>query len=915
MARTCVCGYAVPDGRKFCESCGIPSPKPNNLTSNKLASSIVSSSPCVACGKTLDTSDTAGVFSKDVSYHLNCLACVKCSKKMTEGEKFSLNFKGKPVCATCVDKCAGCDTPCKDSHSVALDQTWHKQCFRCFECKTELEKGFYEEEKRPFCSSKCIDAHLEKSAPSKQNKDKKDGKDKKDKKDKSNSSNVKPTKAVPPDLIVKSNYKRNITHPTNEVQRQEFTKGGILEKFEWKGDGPSQYEWGIVNTCEVHFSVTFDFSGSARFDFHGPEKQTFLVKSGESRSCVWGVQQEGDGCKLGMKFNAQIIPLSDEEKKAKIAEENKHVQHDIDAFNIHMKSLDVKKSSFENILSACQKNNVKFVDKDFPPVSSSLFDRTKEEKNPFGDVCWRRASEFLEVGYDVFEGGVSPNDIHQGKLGDCWFMCSIASVAENEHLIQDIFLTKKANIEGCYQLRLCVRGEWTVITLDDYFPCYPGGGPMFSRNNGPELWVLLLEKAYAKIHGNYALLRSGQPKCGMQDLTGCPVEHFNMDDDAIKAEIKSGEWWKKLLAWGKADLIMAAGTSGEDHCTQHGVDPKDGPGLVSGHAYTIIDVKEAGGVKLLNIRNPWGRFEWNGAWGDESSLWTEQMKALFKPVFAADGCFWMSYEDFLKFFSDINVCFRRSVECKEWSVDREVLKFEMQPAGSSSLCVADRHFLLNIPNGGHAEVFAALHQADKRIRDTTNIDFGLMVCEIKSGKVSAVLADSRLEIDRDCQTTVTVPSGTYRVIPYSSGLTQRKLGLKTVSVICSVHLDIKVHGVDYLAPCPANNELLAQALQVQIIKAGEKNEMTSHLVQYQYIHDIGASFFVVAIHMEPEFKEAKALSITLDYSQSTNAVSSQGSLKHTKKFVPGDFHIMHWMGADVAGAPFSLAGAFEFEGV
>ena len=51
--------------------------------------------------------------------------------------------------------------------------------------------------------------------------------------------------------------------------------------------------------------------------------------------------------------------------------------------------------------------------------------------------------------------------------------------------------------------------------------------------------------------------------------------------------------------------------------------PLGGPGLVSGHAYSLLAAKElSNGVRLVKLRNPWGRFEWKGAWSDNSELWT-----------------------------------------------------------------------------------------------------------------------------------------------------------------------------------------------------------------------------------------------------------------------------------------------------
>lgn len=53
-------------------------------------------------------------------------------------------------------------------------------------------------------------------------------------------------------------------------------------------------------------------------------------------------------------------------------------------------------------------------------------------------------------------------------------------------------------------MRLCVAGEFCNIIVDDNLPWDPANDNFaFSRAKGSELWVLLLEKAWSKINGNY----------------------------------------------------------------------------------------------------------------------------------------------------------------------------------------------------------------------------------------------------------------------------------------------------------------------------------------------------------------------------------------------------------------------------
>jgi calpain-15 len=83
-------------------------------------------------------------------------------------------------------------------------------------------------------------------------------------------------------------------------------------------------------------------------------------------------------------------------------------------------------------------------------------------------------------------------------------LSAIASIAEYSDRIKKIFLTKTINPVGLYVVRMCIAGEYCNIAVDDTFPyCNKYNNFAFSRAKGPELWVLILEKAWAKINGNY----------------------------------------------------------------------------------------------------------------------------------------------------------------------------------------------------------------------------------------------------------------------------------------------------------------------------------------------------------------------------------------------------------------------------
>lgn len=80
---------------------------------------------------------------------------------------------------------------------------------------------------------------------------------------------------------------------------------------------------------------------------------------------------------------------------------------------------------------------------------------------------------------------------------------------------------------------------------------------------------------------------------------------------------------------------------------------------MKGHAYSILAVKSPGKRRFLQLRNPWGTFSWEGDWSDKSAKWTSHpdvASALgWAPEATDDGVFWMTLEDFVKFFDAVDI--------------------------------------------------------------------------------------------------------------------------------------------------------------------------------------------------------------------------------------------------------------------
>lgn len=205
------------------------------------------------------------------------------------------------------------------------------------------------------------------------------------------------------------------------------------------------------------------------------------------------------------------------------------------------------------------------------------------------------------------------------------------------------------NEYGIFAVNMKKNGEAKEVVIDDYFPCQDGE-PCFSKANGNELWVLILEKAWAKLHGCYERIEAGHAHNVMTDLTGAPS--FDIDIE----EYGHDELWEYLVKAENKNYFMAASAG----TTDASAEILEELGLVAQHSYGLLracEITDAFGekVKIVNLRNPWGDFEWSGAWGDSSDLWTDDIKK--QAQYADDtGLFWMAYTDVCHYFSRIQIC-------------------------------------------------------------------------------------------------------------------------------------------------------------------------------------------------------------------------------------------------------------------
>ena len=273
-----------------------------------------------------------------------------------------------------------------------------------------------------------------------------------------------------------------------------------------------------------------------------------------------------------------------------------------------------------------------------------------------GRYSWSKLRDILEANkLNIFKDTRDlPSDVVQGELGDCYFLSVLAAFAEEPKIIADLIDPKGKGSDGAFTANVIIHGEPVTVVVDDEFPVANDIKLAFAgiNENSGNIWPLILEKAWAKCNKSYEDIIPGNSADAFEFLSPAPYNTYYHNSETRPTLFETIRDAQKKGFFVLADITETASTNLESLSRL---------GLITNHAYTVINTavlrKNNGSeIKLLKMMNIWGTNEWVGDWSDTSSKWTQEFKKEVGLEPKEDGIFWMSYDDYLQFYTTTHIC-------------------------------------------------------------------------------------------------------------------------------------------------------------------------------------------------------------------------------------------------------------------
>lgn len=288
-----------------------------------------------------------------------------------------------------------------------------------------------------------------------------------------------------------------------------------------------------------------------------------------------------------------------------------------------------------------------FSDKSFQGVEAEYWDYQVNHKYYAGMVKtfkgapnWKRVHEMDKQPSLWGRKGAHEHGINQGALGDCWFLAGISSLAEHGERVEKLFDVDSYPSDGLFNVKLWSMGKEYTLAIDDRIPVQRYFGTPFMTRRSPNgaWWGTIIEKVAAKYWGNYTNMHGGNVWEAFYMLTGMPAIAVGT------TKVTADEMWSRMVAADKAKYPMSASANVRLM------------GIVGGHAYTLLGVATVDGNRLIKMRNPWGRGEYNGPWSDKSAeMKKAKAEGKITHVDANDGSFYVPVDTFRKAYYQFTI--------------------------------------------------------------------------------------------------------------------------------------------------------------------------------------------------------------------------------------------------------------------
>ncbi|CAD2108963.1 calpain, putative [Plasmodium vinckei petteri] len=185
-------------------------------------------------------------------------------------------------------------------------------------------------------------------------------------------------------------------------------------------------------------------------------------------------------------------------------------------------------------------------------------------------------------------------------------------------------------------------------------------------------------------------------------------ENLIMRTDKENEETYDEKWdevWDNMYdGIKKGKCVVCLGTLELPDAAPSGLDYPEGvsisTGIVTKHAYSILNIESYKGDKLLYIKNPWGCIRWKGKYSHhDEETWTKKLQkklnySLEKAKNKDDGCFWIQWKDVVKYFSHIYICWNSIIFPYQFEIHT---KWENSSFINNSILLDDTHLVAYNP--------------------------------------------------------------------------------------------------------------------------------------------------------------------------------------------------------------------------